>query len=226
MKNKFENLPDASVDQKIGLEEKGDIQNKELSDKEDQNTNNFEGKINPEDIEKAEEFDKELSEGLTEALKTDSLSPEQASLILNSEKKLSPEDKTRLMKEMEDAGKTPKEEEATQDKSEKSEKEEAPEDSQESFGQYEKAIDNLAERANAVGVKVSSKELKNILEMFRKISGDEKEGKIEWKEYFDDQTKELLGIIQKIEKIEEGEKEKKGNKTVSGKEKDATYGFV
>lgn len=170
-----------------------------------------EKEISPEVQEKAEEFDKELSQGIEKALKAEVLTPEQANLILDWAKELKPEDKAELMEEMEKAFE--EEEKLTPEKREKEEK--TPEDLQELLKQYEETIDNLAERAKAVGIEVSAEELKNVLEMFRKIESKEGE-EMDWKGYLDNQFKELSDRIEKLEK------DKKEGKPASEKEQKKT----
>lgn len=141
-----------------------------------------------------EEFDRTL--GQTLAGGQEKLPPEELEKIQGQAERLNPPEKARFMEDLKKEEQLPE--------GERNKKEEEARKYQESVAKYEEAIDNVAERASALGIEIPRDQLRGYLERFKSIEPEdgEEEG-MEWLKYFEERFERVEAEIQNLERAKE-----------------------
>lgn len=148
----------------------------------------------PEIKEKASEFDTELSKTIQERLDAGTLTPEDAEKLSKEANELKPEEKAELAGELKDVESSP----------ENTKEAEAAKEFQERVTGYEKAVDDLVERAKALGIEVSPEGLREYLEKLKNAElGQEEKEKEEWNKSFGMRLDALEAQVKHMERMKE-----------------------
>ena len=149
----------------------------------------------PEVIEKkASEFDAELGKTIQERIDAGTLTPEDAEMLSKEAQDLKPDEKAELAGKLKDI----------ESSSENAEELEAQKEFQERFAGYEKSVDDLVERAKALGIEVSPEGLKGYLEKMKNAEPeqDDKERE-EWNKSFEMRIGALEAQMKRMERMKE-----------------------
>ncbi len=149
----------------------------------------------PEAIEKkASEFDAELGKTIQERIDAGTLTPEDAETLSKEAKDLKPEEKADLAGKLKDV----------ESSSENAEEVEAKKEFQERFDGYEKSVDDLVERAKALGIEVSPEGLRDYLEKLKNadVEQGDKERE-EWNKSFEMRLGALEAQMKRMERMKE-----------------------
>ncbi len=150
----------------------------------------------PEEREKkADEFDAELKETIKARVDAGILTPEEAETISREAEQLKSEDKAQLAGELPNIESAPANEKGSETTKEFNER----------VTGYEKAVDNLVERAKAFGVEVSSEGLKGYLEKLKgaELGEEGKEEQEEWNKSFAMHLRSLEAQVKQMERMKE-----------------------
>ena len=163
-----------------------------------------------ENRETAENFDNKFADIITENLKSEKISPEEANEILSLSEKLDPEDKEKILKDIE------AEKSDFDGKKKLSQGNEGTQESESDMSEWEKEMSNLADRAKAVGIEFSPEQILSYINLTKKlgIESGEKNPNSEQRKELDESIGELSKKVEELEKMKKAgesdpEKEKK-----------------
>lgn len=140
------------------------------------------------------EFDTTLGETLAGG--QERLAPEELEKIQGQADKLNPPEKARFMEDLRKEEQLPE--------GERNKREEEARKYQESVAKYEEAIDNVAERASALGIEIPRDQLRGYLERFKSVRPEEGEEEgMEWLKYFEERFGKVEAEIQNLERAKE-----------------------